>query len=83
MVKGTDITYQISSSNIILSKKQAKLPVDISGTIRDINGSPIVGENNDIRGTSNGLRSGSDGSFSHQKTPTDGYQKIEDKKIGY
>ena len=43
MVKGTDITYQISSSNIILSKKQAKLPVDISGTIRDINGSPIVG----------------------------------------
>ena len=59
MVKGTDITYQISSSNIILSKKQAKLPVDISGTIRDINGSPIVGATIVIRGTSIGISSGS------------------------
>ena len=55
MVKGTDITYQISSSNIILSKKQAKLPVDISGTIRDINGSPLVGATIVIRGTSIGI----------------------------
>ena len=69
MVKGTDITYQISSSNIILSKKQAKLPVDISGTIRDINGSPIVGATIVIRGTSIGNSSGSDGSFSLQIPP--------------
>jgi len=69
MVKGTDITYQISSSNIILSKKQAKLPVDISGTIRDINGSPIVGATIVIRGTSIGISSGSDGSFSLQMPP--------------
>ena len=69
MVKGTDITYQISSSNIILSKKQAKLPVDISGTIRDINGSPIVGATIVIRGTSIGISSGSDGSFSLQIPP--------------
>ena len=55
MVKGTDITYQISSSNIILSKKQAKLPVD---------GATIV-----IRGTSIGISSGSDGSFSLQIPP--------------
>ena len=69
MVKGTDITYQISSSNIILSKKQAKLPVDISGTIRDINGSPIVGATIVIRGTSIGISSGSDGSSRFRYPP--------------
>ena len=69
MVKGTDITYQISSSNIILSKKPAERPVNISGTIRDINGIPIVGATIVIRGTSIGISSGSDGSFSLQMPP--------------
>lgn len=69
MVKGTDITYQISSSNIILSKKPAERPVNISGTIRDINGIPIVGATIVIRGTSVGISSGADGTFSLQIPP--------------
>ena len=83
MVKGTDITYQISSSNIILSKKQAKLPVDISGTIRDINGSPIVGATIVIRGTSIGISSGSDGSFSLQIPPPAASRQLEVSYLGY
>ena len=83
MVKGTDITYQISSSNIILSKKPAERPVNISGTIRDINGIPIVGATIVIRGTSVGISSGADGTFSLQIPPPVSTRQLEVSYLGY
>ena len=43
MVKGSDVSYQISGSNIVLKKKPIQKPVTVSGTVLDQNKQPVVG----------------------------------------
>ncbi|EGK01985.1 SusC/RagA family TonB-linked outer membrane protein [Dysgonomonas gadei] len=66
MVKGTDITYKISSSNILLSKQV--VPVDkvetLSGIVYDEYGEPVIGASVAIDGTTNGTLTDIDGAFS-------------------
>ena len=41
MVKGSDVSYQISGSNIVLKKKPIQKPVTVSGTVLDQNKQPV------------------------------------------
>ena len=69
MVKGSDVSYQISGSNIVLKKKPIQKPVTVSGTVLDQNKQPIVGASVIVKGTAVGTSTGADGSFSLQVPP--------------
>lgn len=69
MVKGSDINYQISGSNIILKKQPIQKPVTISGTVQDQHKQPIVGASIIVKGTAVGTSTNADGSFSLQIPP--------------
>lgn len=69
MVKGSDVSYQISGSNIVLKKKPIQKPVTVSGTVLDQNKQPVVGASVIVKGTAVGTSTGADGSFSLQVPP--------------
>lgn len=68
----TDLTYTIEGKQIIVSKKEKKKEITlkqskgitISGTVRDENGSTIIGANVIVDGTINGTVTDVDGHFS-------------------
>ena len=68
--KNTDITYSIEGKNIMLmTREQKNLSVQqknkkVIGTVKDINGEPIIGANIIVRGTSTGTITNIDGNFS-------------------
>lgn len=69
-LKNTGLTYTIEGVNIILSEiKSAANPIvtqkgrNISGTITDVNGEPVIGVNIVEKGTTNGVISDMDGKF--------------------
>lgn len=67
---GTEIAYRFDESYIILTKRNdAGKSTTVTGIIRDTSGSPIVGATVVIRGTSIGINSGADGTFSLQVPP--------------
>ena len=82
MVKGSDVSYQISGSNIVLKKKPIQKPVTVSGTVLDQNKQPVVGASVIVKGTAVGTSTGADGSFSLQVPPTATAQ-LEINFLGY
>lgn len=69
MLKGSDVNYQISGSNIILKKQPIQKPITISGTVQDQNKQPIVGASIIVKDTAVGTSTNADGSFSLQIPP--------------
>ena len=69
MVKGSDVSYQISGSNIVLKKQPIQQPVTVSGTVHDQHKQPIVGASIIVKGTAVGTSTNADGSFSLQIPP--------------
>ena len=65
LVKGTNLSYKIDESNIILSvKKEEKLgALVVTGSVRDGNNRPIIGATVFIEGTVIGVSTGIDGDF--------------------
>ena len=67
MVKGTNIRYEINSSNIILSNKQiATGPHTVKGLVKDAKGEAVIGASIMIKGTTVGTSADIDGAFSLQ-----------------
>lgn len=83
MVKGSDVSYQISGSNIVLKKKPIQKPVTVSGTVLDQNKQPIVGASVIVKGTAVGTSTGADGSFSLQVPPPTATAQLEINFLGY
>jgi len=83
MVKGSDVSYQISGSNIVLKKKPIQKPVTVSGTVLDQNKQPVVGASVIVKGTAVGTSTGADGSFSLQVPPPTATAQLEINFLGY
>ena len=71
MLAGTDLTYEINSSNIILSKRSADAAAssslrNVAGVVLDAHGQPIIGASVVIKGTTIGISTNVDGSFGLQ-----------------
>ncbi len=71
MVKGTDVSYKISNSNILLSKQNPSdnKPVTVSGIVSDDQGNPVIGAVVSVRGTTTGTITDVDGGFTLQVSP--------------
>lgn len=77
LVADTSLSYEIKSNKIYLFEKQAATVVSgvsqqmkqISGTITDQNGEPVIGANVVEKGTTNGTITGIDGIFSLSVSP--------------
>ena len=82
MVKGSDVSYQISGSNIILKKRPIQKPVTVSGTVQDQNKLPVVGASIIVKGTAVGTSTGADGSFSLQIPPPVATAPLENNFLG-
>lgn len=84
MVKGTDITYKISNSNILLSKQV--VPADkvetLSGIVYDEHGEPVIGASVAIDGTTNGTLTDIDGAFS-LRASISGNTSLRVSYVGY
>ena len=83
MLKGSDVNYQISGSNIILKKQPIQKPITISGTVQDQNKQPIVGASIIVKGTAVGPSTNADGSFSLQIPPPTATAQLEINFLGY
>lgn len=85
MVKGTDVTYQISNSNILLSPKTTEdtTPRKISGTVSDEKGEPIIGAMVIVKGTTNGTITDFDGNFLLDVAQPAEKASIEVSYVGY
>ena len=76
LFKDTDITYEITVPNIVLSKRvSAARPSAISGVVKDSGGLGIIGATVLIKGTTVGTTTGIDGdftpvSYTHLTLPT-------------
>lgn len=71
MLAGTDLTYEINSSNIILSTRSADAAAssslrNVAGVVLDAHGQPIIGASVVIKGTTIGISTNVDGSFGLQ-----------------
>ena len=80
----TDISYQIDDSYIILTRKNDRsAPVSVSGKILDAAGSPIVGASILVQGTTVGVSSDIDGTFTLQVPAPAADRSLEISFIGY
>ena len=61
-LEGTNLTYEISGSAIVIKKKQSQ-KVTISGWIRDASGEALPGATVTIRGSKHGAIAGLDGHY--------------------
>ena len=67
--RGTDITYKIDGTYIILAEKAAEKPVAVTGKVSDVNGVPVIGASVVVKGTTVGTSTDMDGTFSLQAPP--------------
>lgn len=85
ILSGQDVSYEIQGKNIVIKKgrdarKEAKgNPREVSGTVKDVNGQPVIGATVKEAGTSNGTITDLDGNF---RLTTSG-SEIEISYIGY
>lgn len=67
MFAGTDIVYAMQGNNILLMQKDAVVQQSgklVTGTIVDPSGTPVIGANVMVKGTTNGTITDMDGKFS-------------------
>lgn len=65
----TEISYRIHDSHIILTRKDAEQPVTVTGRVHDTAGKAISGAAVIVQGTTQGVSSNTDGTFSLQVPP--------------
>ena len=61
-LEGTNLTYEISGSAIVIKKRQSQ-KITISGWVRDTNGEALPGATITIRGSKHGAIAGLDGQY--------------------
>ncbi len=83
MVKGTQIIYEISGSNIILSNKPEDKAIEIKGVVTDSEGEPIIGASIVVKGTTIGVSSDGSGAFTLQVPPPCANIQLEINYLGY
>jgi TonB-linked SusC/RagA family outer membrane protein len=82
---GTGISYQEEGVNVILSKQTPDETtqsdfIKLTGTIKDENGSPIIGAGVTVEGTTTGAVTDENGNFTLEAKPTD---RLSVSCIGY
>lgn len=85
MFRGTNVTYKVVDKQIILfaSENQAsqqKSTVSVNGTVKDVNGEPLIGVNVKVKGSTNGTITDMDGKFEFNANKGD---IIEVSYVGY
>lgn len=85
ILKGQNVSYEIQGKNIVIRKtgslEKAKLEKQISGTVKDNNGEPIIGASVREAGTSNGTVTDLEGNFVLNVSAED--SELEISYIGY
>lgn len=85
-LKGRELTYKIMSpKSIVITKKAQRSenqPVkNVSGTVMDVSGEPVIGASVAVKGTTNGTITDVDGNFIISNVPADAI--IDVSYIGY
>ena len=76
ILQGQDVTYELKNKNIIIKKVEPQKTSDekkkhkVTGSVKDVNGEPIIGASIIEKGTSNGTISDLDGNFSLNVIPS-------------
>lgn len=70
ILKGQNVSYEIQDKNIVIKKRNAPSQAatsdkkrKVSGTVKDINGQPVIGANITEKGTANGTITDLDGNY--------------------
>lgn len=88
MFDGTGLDYTIEGRNILVTKaeehaKNVPTAVQVTGTVTDTNGEPIIGASVVIKGTTMGTSTGIDGSYSLQIPPPSSSAVLTVNYLGY
>ena len=86
MVRGTDISYTVEGTNILLTRRPAapqSRAVSVSGRVTDASGQPIVGASVIVRGTTVGVSTDTEGRFVLEVPSPAASQTLEVSYLGY
>ncbi|WP_417015965.1 TonB-dependent receptor [Alistipes sp.] len=86
MLRGTDITYTIEGTNILLTRRQAApqmQPVTVTGRVTDAKGQPVIGASVIVRGTTLGVSTDTEGRFTLEVPAPAASQTLEVSYLGY
>ncbi len=85
MVRGTDISYSVEGTNILLFRREAPVSraVEVRGRVTDAKGQPIIGASVIVRGTTVGVSTDAEGGFSLQVPAPASQQYLEISYLGY
>ena len=84
MVRGTDITYTIEGTNILLTRRLSRqnAPVTVTGRVTDAKGQPVVGASVIVRGTTLGVSTDAEGRFTLEVPAPASLQILEVSYLG-
>lgn len=82
MVRGLDVAYKFDGKYILLSKVNRK-PVTVKGIVTDATGAPVIGASVIVKGTTIGVSTNADGSFSLQVPPPTEHAVLTVAYLGY
>ena len=79
------IDYYIDGKSIIISKRRQSdsKPVQVSGSVTDTNGQPVIGASVIVKGTTLGVSTDAEGMFSLQVPPPIATAQLEINYLGY
>ena len=86
MVRGTDISYTVEGTNILLTRRPAapqSRAVSVTGRVTDASGQPIVGASVIVRGTTVGVSTDTEGRFALEVPSPAASQTLEVSYLGY
>lgn len=86
MVRGTDISYTVEGTNILLFRRantSQERSVKVSGRVVDASGAPIIGASVIVRGTTLGVSTDVEGRFSLEVPAPAASQTLEVSYLGY
>ena len=87
MLRGTNISYTVQGSNIVLkngsTESGTSRPATISGVVRDATGAPVIGAAVVVKGTTIGVSTDTEGKFSLQVPPPVSQAILEVNYLGY
>ena len=86
MVRGTNVTYTIEGTNILLTRRQVapqNRSVTVTGRVTDAKGQPVIGASVIVRGTTLGVSTDADGRFTLEVPAPAAAQTLEVSYLGY
>lgn len=86
LFQGSDTAYAVENTSIVLTQKPAAKPgqpVTVTGTVVDASGMPVIGATVIIKGTTTGVSTGLDGTFTLQVPPPAADAVLEINYLGY